>query len=64
MEKNGNTLAPGDSVVYTGDPASGTKLASSRQSGTVVTVDIESEQALVKFAHYERLVPLGSLERQ
>jgi len=46
MEKNGNTLAPGDKVAFA---TNGEKLAGSRE-GKVVTVDPAQEIVLVKWA--------------
>jgi hypothetical protein len=60
MEKNGNTLAPGDKVQYVGR---GTKLAATRERGEVKDVDVDEQSVLVKFAHHEAWLPFAELER-
>lgn len=62
MEKNGNTLAPGDTVFQA---VSGQKVAASRQ-GKVSTVDTDQEIVLVKWADTggQNWVPLRELIRE
>lgn len=63
MEKNGNTLAPGDKVLYTGRAAHGVKLAASRERGEVEDVDPDTGDVRVKFAHHTTWVAMSDLER-
>lgn len=61
MEKNGNTLSPGNKVVRR--DATGTKTASPEGVGEVQMVDIPEEHVLVKWASgSEEWVPLAKLE--
>lgn len=61
MEKNGNTLAPGDQVYIAG---LGHKIASdAREKGKIVDVDVDSQTALVKVGNNQRWIPLNELER-
>jgi hypothetical protein len=63
MEKNGNTLAPGDRVNWIG---AGQKQASegtprALDKGEVLDVDTDEQTVLVKFANSQRWVPLAEV---
>jgi hypothetical protein len=60
MEKNGNTLAPGD-LVSRRDR--GTKQASANESGEVLDVDTDKQLVRVKWAHSDAWVDFSTLEK-
>lgn len=60
MEKNGNTLAPGDPVARRDR---GTKIASANDVGKVLDVDTDKQLVRVKWAHAEAWVDFSALER-
>jgi hypothetical protein len=60
MEKNGNTLAPGDPVVIR---SANSKLASESRA-ELVSIDPDTQRATIKYASgVEAFVDLGELER-